>query len=330
VRSRTRRLAAVVSLTSALLLAAAPVTHAQDASGEPSPAASPSAFCAVLTPEEVTDAAGLEVAISAPDSSDTNCTYQADFATGAFFLLDVRIDEGTIQEFKDFFPDVTDVTVGGREAILSEDATLLFIGLDNGILTLQMVGSVGEGIDQAAAIQALGELAVPRVADIPLPTPEPEPTDFPMPSFAGDPELVALFPDLGGEPLEIQSFSGPEIQMMADPEVMATVEETLSGAGRTIEDLSLAFGYNEGGALTAIRVRGADASALLDAFLPLFNESVEEPVMTPTEIAGRSVIEVTDAANEDSPTQYLLASGEVMWQITAQEPALSEVIGALP
>jgi hypothetical protein len=330
VRSRTRRLAAVASLSSALLLAIAPVSQAQDPSGEPSPAATPSAFCAVLTADEVTEAVGVDVAISAPDSSGINCTYQADFATGSFFLLDVRVDEGTLQDFKDFFPDVTDVTVGGAEAVLSEDATLLFIGLDSGILTLQVVGSVGEGVDQAAAIQALGALALPRVAAIPLPTPEPEPTDFPMPSFAGDPELVAMFPDLGGEPLDIQSFSGPEIQMMADPEIMVTVEETLSGAGRTIEDLSLAFGFNEGGALTAIRVRGADASALLDAFLPLFNDTVEDPVMTPTDIAGRSVIEVTDAANEDAPAQYILASGEVMWQVTAEEPALSEVIGALP
>ena len=114
-RSRTRRLAAVASLSSALLLAVAPVSQAQDASGEPSPAASPSAFCSILTAQEVTEAAGIEVTISAADSSGTNCTYQADFASGSFFLLDVRVDEGTIQDFKDFFPDVTDVTVAGTD-----------------------------------------------------------------------------------------------------------------------------------------------------------------------------------------------------------------------
>lgn len=328
-RSRTRRLAAVASLSSALLLAIAPVSHAQDASGEPSPAASPSAFCSILTAQEVSEAAGIDVTISAPDSSGTNCTYQADFTSGSFFLLDVRVDEGTLQDFKDFFPDVTDVTVGGAEAILSEDATLLFIGLDSGILTLQMVGSVGEGVDQAAAIQALGALALPRVADIPLPSPEPEPSDF---SFEGDPELAALFPaQLGGEDLEVQTVKGQElVDMNGDPETLAPLIDALAAMGKTIDDVSVGFGFSGAGALTAIRIAGADARSALEGLLPVILTDVVEPVQETVDIAGKQVIKVSDGADAEAPAQHVYASGEVIWLVAADEPALSEVFATLP
>jgi hypothetical protein len=329
VRSRIRRLTAVVSLTSALLLAVAPVSHAQDASGEPGPAASPSAFCSVLSADEVTQTVGIEVTVSAPDSSDTNCTYQADFASGSFFLLDVRVDEGTIADFKEFFPDVTDVTVGGREAVISSDATLLFIGLDNGILTLQMVGSVGEGVDQAAAIQALGELALPRVADIPLPTPEPQPSDF---SFNGDPELEALFPtQVGGEDLEVQSVGGQQLLAMNDdPETLAPLIDMLDGMGKTIDDVSIGFGFSSNGSITAIRIAGVDAASALDGILPLILTDLTDPTQETVDVAGRQVIKITDGSDEGSPAQYVHASGEVIWMVAAEEPYLSEVLGALP
>lgn len=324
-RTRSRLLPAAISLACSLLLIAAPAALAQ----EESPAASPSPFCAVLTSDEITTALGVEVSVT--DSTDVDCTYQADFESGAFLLVNVRHESGSVEELKEFFTDYTDVTVGGRPAILAPDATLLFVGLDQGLFTVQLVGAAAEGIDQAAAVTGLAETALPRLASIPLPTPEPEPSEFPMPSFVGDPELVSLFPaTLAGEPLEIQSFSGAEIRSFGDTDAMAQVEAALTEAGKTFDDLSLAFGYNMSGGITAIRIKGMDTASVLDRLLPLLLESIEDPVQTPTEVAGKPVIKVTDAQNADAPAQYLYPRGEVIWQVTAEEPMLTEAFTALP
>jgi len=324
-RSRSRFLPAAASVACALLLLAGPVALAQ----EESPAAPPSPFCSVLTAEELGPVLGVEMSVES--SSDLDCTYQADSSTGAFLFVNVRREDGTVEELKEFWTDYADVTVGGRPALIAPDATLLFVGLDDGLFTVQVIGSVGEGVDQAAAVTALAELALPRVATIPLPTPEPEPSEFPMPSFVGDPELVSLFPTtLGGEPLEIQSFSGAEIRMFGDADALAQVEEALTAAGRTFDDLSLAFGFNQSSGLTAIRIKGMDVASVLDQLLPLLLENVDDPVQTPTEIAGKPVIAITDGQNADAPTQYLYPKGEVIWQVTAAEPVLTEALSALP
>ena len=323
-RTRSRFLPVAASL--ALLLTAVPVAQAQ----EESPAASPSPFCAVLTPEEIASTLGIEVSVS--DSTDVDCTYQADFESGVFLLVNVRHEDGTVEELKEFFTDHTDVTVAGRPAILALDATLLFVGLDDGLFTVQLVGSPAEGIDQAAAITSLAETALPRLASIPLPTAEPEPSAFPMPSFVGDPELVALFPaTLGGAPLEIQSLTGQELAASGDPEDMASVEAALAAFGKTMDDMSFAFGFSADGSIVAIRVKDVDALAIFEQLLPLLLEGVDEPVQTRTTIAGKSVVKVTDGPDTDgADAQYLYPKDDVIWQVIATEPVLTEAFTGLP
>jgi len=326
VRTRSRFLPAAASLACALLLAAAPVVQAQDGT----PAASPSPFCAVLTPDEIATTLGIVVSVT--DSTDVDCTYQADVDSGAFLLVNVRHEDGTVADLKEFFADYADVTVGGRAAILAPDATLLFVGLDDGLFTIQLVGAPVEGIDAAAAITALAETALPRLGSIPLPTREPEPSEFPMPSFVGDPELVSLFPaTLAGAPLEIQSLTGRELVESGDPEDMATVEAALAGFGKTIDDMSVAFGFAPDGSIVAIRVKGVDAPAILEQLLPLLLEGVEDPVQTPTTVAGKPVVKVTDGLDvDDANAQYLYPQGDVIWQVIAAEPLLTEAFTALP
>jgi hypothetical protein len=244
----------------------------------------------------------------------------------------VRHEDGTLEELKAFYTEFEDVTVGGAPAIIGPDGGLLYVQTDRGLFAVQVVGTVAEGVDQAAAIVSLAETALPRLAGIPLPTPEPEPTGFPMPSFTPDAELEALFPaQLGGEDLEIQSLSGRDLEALgSDPEQVARVEETLAGYGRSLDDVSLAFGFAPGAQLSAIRIRGVDAREILDSFLPLLLTEADDPVQEPMEIAGKPVIKVTEGEDEFTATQYIHASGEVIWQITAEEPVLSEAVGALP
>lgn len=325
-RSRSRFLPAVASLACALLLVAAPVAQAQDAS--PSPI--PSVFCSVLTPQEVGDALGVDVTVS--DSTDLDCTYQADFDSGSFLLVNARHEEGSLDDLREFFTDYEEITVGGMDALIAPDASLLYTDTGNGMFTIQLVGTPAEGIDAATAVKALAELALPRLAGIPIPTPEPEPSDLPMPSFTGDPDLQALFPTtIGSEDLTVQTLSGPDLMASGDPEQLQPVVDFLSSQGKTMDDLSVGFAFGGTAGIQAIRIKGIDAAGILDTFLPLLLTDVSDPVQTPTDLAGKSVIKVTDGPDEEgADTRWIYAHDDVIWQVMAEEPDLSEAIGALP
>ena len=60
---------------------------------------------------------------------------------------------------------------------------------------------------------------------------------------------------------------------------------------------------------------------------PLMASSLESPQFAPGQVAGR---DVTIATGADGMTLYFLASGDVLWQVSAEEPVLSEIISQLP
>ena len=284
----------------------------------------------MLTPEEVSTALGIDVTVS--DSTDLDCTYQADFNSGAFLLVNVRHEDGTLADLREFFSDYEDVTVGGQEAIIAPDASLLYVDTGDGMFTVQLVGTPADGIDAAAAVTSLAELALPRLADVPLPTPEPEPSDFPMPSFTGDPDLAALFPTtIGGEELTTQTLSGTELAATGDPEQMQPVVDALAGLGKTLDDVSLGFAFGGTASIQAIKIDGVDANAILTDFLPLLLTDVSDPVQAPATLSGKSVIKVTDGPDEEgADTRWIYAHDDVIWQVVADEPDLSEAFAALP
>ncbi len=125
------------------------------------------------------------------------------------------------------------------------------------------------------------------------------------------------------------------------------LQDTLTRKGKTIDDLSIAFGSfpteDSFGDITAVRLKGADIAQFKDDLLPLLFNDVLDPQQTPTIIAGKNVIVVTDGPLESpSPSAsvdpyavgtdraYMYPKGEVLWFVSADEPALTEVFQKLP
>ena len=96
------------------------------------------------------------------------------------------------------------------------------------------------------------------------------------------------------------------------------------------------------GDLFAIRVAGADVAPFQEELTDLILQLVD-PVRTPTTIAGKQVIAVTEGpspaaspgASEDPfaiplPPSYVYPSGEVLFIVSADEPELTALFELLP
>jgi hypothetical protein len=327
--------ATALTLTMSLTALVAPAANAQDAS----PGASISPFCAVLTAEEASSALGVTVIVQPDSSSDVNCNYFSDFTQSTELLgLDVRFEQSAIGDgARIAFPTGVDLQVAGLPGYYLADLTLLFVDLPTGgSLAVQLVGTPAEGVDPQTALVSLAEIALTRLPTIPLPSPQGQPSIEPVPSLVGDPELDAMFPaDIGGSPVITQSLSGQEIASFVDPsdpeaqQLYDQFLELLGSQGRTIEDVSAAFGATVDGSasITAIRVRGADINPLVEQLIALVTSTtVGAAQVTPSQVGGRNVSVVT----VDDETQYAYPSNDVLWLVEAEEPALTEVFQKLP
>lgn len=325
-RHRTRALPLLTGLVAALMAVGPVAVNAQDASGAPDAGS----FCAILSADEVKAAFGIALA---PAGDDTDCSYQTDPSTTDFLLFDINASDGTLNDMKLAFPDLKDTEIAGRPAIIADDGSILFVEVDGRILSLQAYGTPADGVDIKQAIQDLAATAVDRLPSIPLPSPEPQPSLEPLPSFAGDPELQAMMPTtVGDQPVEIFSMTGDELLSQNDDEQSTQqIEDSLAAMGRTIADLSVAFGYTADGAITAIRVKGADAAALEASLTPLVLSDLEDPVSSKVTLSGKEVTKVIDGPEgEDDTASYLYTNGEILWVVQALEPSLSQIFSTLP
>jgi hypothetical protein len=73
----------------------------------------------------------------------------------------------------------------------------------------------------------------------------------------------------------------------------------------------------------AFRIAGADATKYSSLLLAAMDP---ESRSAPGQVAGKDVTVVT----ADAGTQYVYPRNDVIWVVTAAEPALSEVFAALP
>jgi hypothetical protein len=359
VRAPYRRVLAVVSTAVlALMLAVSSAGLAQDATDGPNatdgPAATPSPFCSVLTADEASSALGVPLTVGT--SSETDCSYDADFTTSGV-SLNARREDGPITDDdpKSYFPDGVDLQVAGHQAYYVADGTNTILFVDEGsndqLFVLQLFGTTPDSIDVQAALTSLAEAGLPRLAGIPLPA---EPSIAPEASYLGDAELEALIPtEIQGVPVDIESMSGADILAQADPsdtstqDLLQQLQDALAAKGKTMDDLSIAFASfateDAFGGITAVRLKGADIAQLTDDLLPLLLNDVLDPQQTPTTIAGKPVIIVTDGPLESpSPSAsvdpyavggdraYMYPKGEVLWFVSADEPALTEVFQKLP
>lgn len=378
-RAPVHRLLSVLSAAIATLtLGMSSVGLAQDATEEP--AATPSPFCSVLTAAEVSAALGVTLTIGS--GSETDCSYDSDFTTSDV-SLNVRREDGPLTDDypRSYYPDginipcdaaaatpgdaspaasaapcpvaMTGSPLGGRLAYYVADGTILFVdeGANDQLFVLQLFGTPPDSVDVPTALMSIAETGLPRLASIALP---PEPTVEPEPSFFGDAELSALIPaEIGGYPVDIQTLSGADILAQTDPsdadavDQLNALDDALASMGKQISDLSLAFASfpteDSFGDITAVRLKGADIASVTDDLLPLLLTDIVDPQQTPTVIAGKDVIIVTDgplASDSPDPSAdpfdigtdraYVYPKGEVLWFVTVTEPQLTEVFQKLP
>jgi hypothetical protein len=347
-RPDPRRLASLsLGVALATTLLAAPAL-AQDETMLPEESLPP-ASCDVLTADEVSAAFGETLTLV--DGSGASCQFDADYAAMRFMSLFVSIAEDTSRDEMVGFlcssmespapaasalPCVTEVPVGSSTGSYIPEGfgTMLYADIGNGdLLSLQLVGDPAEGVDKRTALTALGALALPRISALPRPV---ETAGPPEPTFLPDEELEAKFPtEIGGTELTIDSMRGTDALVGTD--VPQAVLDALAAQGKTLDDVSIASAYSFDAetmdllVITALRVRGADISAMADAFVSVFNGDEAPAEVAQARISGKDVTVVRPTADStDDQLQYVYPSGDVLWVVAAAEPALSEVFSKLP
>jgi hypothetical protein len=307
-----RRRSVSLLLTSMLALAVVggPATSAQD-----DPVAV--AFCASLTVEEIAAAIGAQVAA---EPGFEGCNWASDGTDGTFAYLSASWDsQTTIESVAELWPGGTTLTVADRPAYFVSDYGMLWVLLDQGVLFLSL--GAATDVDKQAALESVAALIVSRAGT--LVAPPPPATQ--APAAHEDPELEALFPKtVGGQPLTLQSMSGSEV-FSSDTDGAEEILAQLSADGKTMDDLSFASGATAdfSAFIYAIRIAGGDATK----YLPILLASTEaDAQQAPGQVAGKNVTVLTTS----SGAQHVYPRNDVIWVVTAQEPALSEIFTALP
>jgi hypothetical protein len=309
-------------LLGALLLtvASSPVASSQD----PGAAEIPSPICDLLTAPEVSEALGVEVSIT--DSWDVTCQYDSVDPSEELFVGS-NVDPATLAHRKTVFTGET-VDVDGKEGLYSDTVPTLFVATPNGgTWTLLVIGPIPDGIDAKAAMTGLAKLAMSRLAGI-----GPLPSEVPVehgPSFAPGQELEGKFPtEVGGVPVTVSSFSFADVGETL--EAYPALQSALDAAGKTLADVRIGVGFvldTMGvSSITAVQVKGADVEALKSALLPAVFTDRNIGAEAPVPVGGKDVTSL----DVDGTRTYLYAHDDILWAVTAVEPALTEIFQKLP
>lgn len=145
-------------------------------------------------------------------------------------------------------------------------------------------------------------------------------------------QLEMLVPEyFAGLPLRenMQSAPGELLTSRMDDDERAVFEAMLEDAGKSIADYAAAsvpVRVDEANAIVIQphRVTGIDAVATLDSWIEILSLNAERPVVDRTRIAGQDVVLVSDDARPDFPLLHVFASGDVVWMVVAEDPAVIE------
>lgn len=163
------------------------------------------------------------------------------------------------------------------------------------------------------------------------------------PAVAAQEEALApQFPaTLGGQPLEVQAFSGSEWLARVDPatedgaRVTERTQALVAAAGGSIDDLMVATALHEPSpgnhaAITAVRVAGASAADLVMPAIGLLLGDIADPALRLRQIGGKDVLRVTDAAVTGTYPRTVYAVADTVWVVEAEGEPLAEIVAALP
>lgn len=146
-----------------------------------------------------------------------------------------------------------------------------------------------------------------------------------------DPELEATLPQtLGGVSLVIESQRGTELHSNS-----TAFDAFLAELGKSRDDFTLASAYAAGGLKAAVgtwRVKGADSAKLLPAFQAALQSSSTTPLAIVQEtVASRAVTRIGDPGQLAQGPLYAFVKGETIYFVQTPEPSLAaEAMSKLP
>jgi len=182
--------------------------------------------------------------------------------------------------------------------------------------------------------------ATPTAVVTPEPTAAPTSTtpgaSFPIPSFAGDPELAAKFPtQVAGQPVTTPQtarfidFLGAFQTSAAE---IDTIRQTLAAIGANLDTLTFgtatATVNGSSVSITALRTPGQDASRLIQNYGALSTDNATD-VLTPETIGGKNATRIT--TSDGTLSGWMYATGDTLWQVNSTDQAeAAAVFSALP
>ncbi len=145
-------------------------------------------------------------------------------------------------------------------------------------------------------------------------------------------ELETIVPEyFAGLPLRenMQSAPGELLASRMDEDERALFEAMLEANDKTLADYAAANVPVRIDESTVIviqphRVTGIDAAGTLDAWGRILALDTQRPSIEHAVIAGHDVLIVSDEARPGFPMLHLLAAGDVVWMIVAQDAAVVE------
>ena len=152
---------------------------------------------------------------------------------------------------------------------------------------------------------------------------------FALPSFVGDKELEAIFPDeIAGLPVSVVTMSGSEVPAGAGGAQLTAVLDALH---MQPSDLSVAFGGAASVTINAFRVKGVPATQILPELVKVYQQDAPATT-TQVSIGGKSVTQFTPT-NPGDPVVYIYLSGDTVFTVggpMATGAILAEVFEKLP
>jgi hypothetical protein len=145
----------------------------------------------------------------------------------------------------------------------------------------------------------------------------------------GDPRaaLEAQFPDsVSGEPLAVEWRSGRAFVDGLPEGVTMLAEQLVAEQGLTLDDVTVAMASWTQGSILAMRLAGGDAMGFFGPLLADMFTGDPYARWTSIQVAGKDVMTIPFG----SGTVYVRPQGEVVWGVSAEEPALTEIFTALP
>ena len=151
---------------------------------------------------------------------------------------------------------------------------------------------------------------------------------FALPSFVGDQELEAMFPDdVAGQKVTVISMNGSEFLASGGG---AELQAVLDSLGKQPADLSVAFGSAGTIAIIAFRVKGVPAAQILPALVAAYQQELDASTSQVT-FGGKSVTKFTSTTSADAT--YVHMAGDTVFTVAGKEipdSVLNEVFSKLP